>query len=195
MRDIWDAVTSGEADFSCFVRETMRDWERLAESLFARWAMPAGVEAIDIRQEMLTAAWKSAKKYAPDRGVTARRFLVWSAMAHAKRGMRMQRQAPKSNPAEARFPLIASMPTEDVCARYDDPIESVAEIREAWRRARARAKHPEVLDAIAASESLEHAAERVRVRSCSQRSGEQVSLQTAHRMVRRAAKDVLRLVA
>jgi DNA-directed RNA polymerase specialized sigma24 family protein len=101
----------GEISFDTFARLTQQDWNRLATRIYNNWRrkLPRGVELIDVRQEMLVAAWRTIPNYDPARGVSLRSFVVFNACAKALRWLHEQRNAKRrSEQSESRFPTTFS---------------------------------------------------------------------------------------
>lgn len=91
--EAFGGLEHGSIGFDEFARETMSYWESVAAMLRARWIMPAGVEAADLRQELLLGAWLAWRAYDPTRGVPLRTHATWNALAGAKRWLNGQRNA------------------------------------------------------------------------------------------------------
>ena len=91
MRAQLEALGSGAITFDQFARATSDNWMRLAKGLIARWEVPPGVDAADVQQELLTAAWCAIERYDPDRGVAFSRFLVFNAFDRATKWLHKQR--------------------------------------------------------------------------------------------------------
>lgn len=100
-------LNAGEIDFDRFVNETRPDWERMSQSLFGRYVLPAGVSREDVEQEMLVEAWKASRKWDPKRGMALSKYVVWCCNAAAKRYINVQRNSPqRDSKRHGRFPTV-----------------------------------------------------------------------------------------
>lgn len=89
----WEArvVKSG---FTKFWLTTLEDWTRLAADLLRRWKLPEHRgEVEDMRQELAIGALKALRRYAPHHGVDLPAFVVWNALAAAKKKLHKLRGA------------------------------------------------------------------------------------------------------
>lgn len=106
MKKELQALRAGVIDFAGFVRATSLEWTKLAEHLHGRYAVPAGVGAEDIAQEMLVAAWAAARDWDPASTMTLEGYVTWCAYASAKKWVHGQRNSlRRDDKAPGRFPL------------------------------------------------------------------------------------------
>lgn len=82
-----------------FVRRTTDDWNRIAETMIDRWAVPAGVEVSDVRQELIIAALTFVDKYDSSRGVAFDRYVIWNAYDKGIKWIHKQRGTRKTHAA------------------------------------------------------------------------------------------------
>jgi hypothetical protein len=102
------ALRADEMTEDAFARETMSQWDALAERIVRRWECPPALDAEDARQEMLLALVEQrlVGKWDPARQVELSRFVVWSTCATAKAWVHAQRGALRHRgTARSRFPL------------------------------------------------------------------------------------------
>lgn len=124
-----DRLREGRTTFAAFSTSTGADWRRMAEYLYRRWWLPAGVEVEDVQQEVLLAAWQSVPGWDPDRGVSLRSYVVWSALTGAKKWLHRQRNAARRDgKADGRFPVSITEYNER--RNRDDPTEPVVDLSE-----------------------------------------------------------------
>lgn len=122
LEDAFDALqVEGVEAFDEFARSTDGYWSVLARTLHERWVMPAGVEASDIKQELLLSAWQAAIDYDPSRGVPMRTHVVWRAVHEARRWIHRQRNAKRrSCRAPSRCEYRAPEGAEEMVFVVDD---------------------------------------------------------------------------
>jgi hypothetical protein len=98
-------------DFAAFYARTQRDWERIAQDLYRRWPLPAGIEACDVEQDLLLAVHKERLvwRWQPERGKSLVEFVVWNAQDKAKKEIHKTRDSKRrSGSAPGRFALPLS---------------------------------------------------------------------------------------
>jgi DNA-directed RNA polymerase specialized sigma24 family protein len=147
------AVYEGRATFDAFVVRTRATWERLAEMIARRWALPAWVTHDDVVQDLLLGAWEAMWRWDAARTRSIERFLVWCAVdkakkrAHKARGAERHRGA-DGNPGRYERPLsafddendplttLATAPEQDALISWDAMVDrarvycrSAAEVR------------------------------------------------------------------
>lgn len=101
-------LRAGEIDLAAFLRETAPDWEAFAASLAGRWEVPPGLDAEDVRQEMLLALLDKdlVGTWDPARSVEISRYVVWGTATSAKAFIHKARGAARHRgTAKSRFPL------------------------------------------------------------------------------------------
>lgn len=88
-------VRDGEIDFGAFVAHTRTEFRGMALFLMRKWKTPEWFIVDDVEQELYLGAWRCIWKYDADRGrkkgVTFARYIVFNAMAYAKREMHRAR--------------------------------------------------------------------------------------------------------
>lgn len=89
-------VRGGEIDFGEFVAGTRVEFRGMALHLMRKWRAPEWFTEVDVEQELYLGAWKHIWKYDPDneQGVTFARYIVYNAMACAKRELHKARGVP-----------------------------------------------------------------------------------------------------
>lgn len=80
--------------FRVFQTATLKDWQRIARMLLRRFKCPIGVvDQEDITQELLIGCFVGVQTFDPDRGVTLRSFVLFTAISRAKKWLHTQRKA------------------------------------------------------------------------------------------------------
>ncbi len=111
------AITAGLAklreggDFGEFVTSTASDFDRMSKDVFRRWRVPPGVDAEDVRQEMLLAFAEKelVSTWDPSKGPSLAQYAIWQSYTSAKRYLHSQRAASRRDgKAPSRFPLCFS---------------------------------------------------------------------------------------
>ena len=114
--------------FSKLWSETQEDWTSLAADSLRRWKVPEHRGAVeDMRQELAIGALKALRRYCPGRGPTMPEYLVWNAMAYAKKRLHKMRGAKLSgnsgkNPSRIDT-LFSSMGEEREDGDFAGPVE------------------------------------------------------------------------
>lgn len=106
-----EQLRAGQISGDAFVRATSGDWDALAASLVGRWEVPPGVDAEDMRQELLLAMWEkdAVGTWDPARAVQLSRYVVWASATGAKAWLHKQRGAARHRgTAKSRFPVAFS---------------------------------------------------------------------------------------
>jgi DNA-directed RNA polymerase specialized sigma24 family protein len=101
-------LRAGEIDVDVFLRETAPDWDAFAASLASRWEVPPGLDAEDVRQELLLALYEKdlVGTWDPARAVQISRYVVWGTATSAKAHIHKARGALRHRgTAKSRFPL------------------------------------------------------------------------------------------
>lgn len=106
------ALRQGEMSFDEFAVATRREWRGLALMLLRRWEAPFAVDADDLVQELLVAAWQAVGSYDPEHKgrVTLKRYVVYSAVDKAKKWLHSQRKAYRGSdlsPSRLHTPLLS----------------------------------------------------------------------------------------
>ena len=169
-------LREGRATFAVFVRGTRREFERMATYLRRRWAPPSWYEHEEVVQELYLGAWLHVPRWDPLRGPSLSRYVVYTAMSKAKRGLHKARGAKKdrADHQPSRFePPVSSLGRQDgsgealvdallaEAASAETSLIAAEERREAVSRATracARAVERFVVRAIARSGDLDAAA-------------------------------------
>jgi hypothetical protein len=80
--------------FTRFWRDTLEDWTRLAADVLRRWRLPESRgEVEDMRQELAIGALKAFRRFAPGHGVDLPAYVLWNALAYAKKRLHKLRGA------------------------------------------------------------------------------------------------------
>ena len=106
-----DRLQSGETNYATFIRETERDWTKLAAYIMRRWSTPQGVELGDVVQELHVAAFRMIPRFDPAKGSSLARYVVWNAVSAAKKWVHGQRGVSRHGNPDARpswFPACES---------------------------------------------------------------------------------------
>ena len=82
---------AGEIDFAQFVSGTRTEFHAMACYLMRRWKTPEWFTVEDVEQELYLEAWRFIWKFDPTLGVSFSRYIIWNAMAAAKREMHRAR--------------------------------------------------------------------------------------------------------
>jgi len=93
MQTVLERLRDGEISFREFEKQTRPRWESYAWSLVRRWAPPPSMSIDDVVQELLLAAWWVLPSFDPHAGPSLRRYVVYNAMALAKRAIHSERKA------------------------------------------------------------------------------------------------------
>ncbi len=93
--------------FGVFATATQVDWENLAGSILRRYKVGPDVDIEDVKQELLTACYKYMADFDATRGTQFADFLVFQAMARAKKWVHRARGANLHNPDKnkSRLPI------------------------------------------------------------------------------------------
>ena len=78
-------VYVGDVSFDRFAVRTRRQWYGLAAMLLKRYPAPAAVEAEDVVQVLLLAAWKFLARYDFARSADVGRYVQWNAIKKGRR--------------------------------------------------------------------------------------------------------------
>lgn len=86
-------VRAGTIDFGEFVASTRTEFRGMALHLLRKWKAPEWFIVDDVEQELYLGAWNYVWKYDPTnaQGVTFARYIVYNAMACAKRELHKAR--------------------------------------------------------------------------------------------------------
>lgn len=84
------ALRDSEIDFGEFVRQTRGDYHAMALHLMRKWQTPAWLVVDDVEQELYLGTWRFVWKHDATRAGIVR-FVVFNAMAAAKRAMHKSR--------------------------------------------------------------------------------------------------------
>lgn len=87
------ALRAKKTTFDKFVHATRVDYERMALYLLRRWNTPSWYSTEDVEQELYMGTWKHIGSYQPGRGPSLKSFVVFNAMAWAKRQLHKARGA------------------------------------------------------------------------------------------------------
>jgi DNA-directed RNA polymerase specialized sigma24 family protein len=166
-----EQVLAGRITFTAFFRATHAEFTRMANYLLRRWVAPIFQSAEDIVQELYLGAHGAMfgdKPWDPSRGVSLTRYVVYNAMAYAKRKLHKARGAKLSgsadrNPScfEIPFSLLGADATfadyfgDHLASDTPDPehlIERAQEKRDSIARALAACETPRERIAIIALE-------------------------------------------
>jgi len=132
------AVHAHEITWAQLYRQTSREWEKLAKHLFRKWKLPAGVEPVDIEQQLLLEAYIAIGKFKAG-GMPLDEYVVWCACAMTKRWMHKQRQALRrdgSAPSrhEVSFTELGTEPDIETEGRQDIAVEALELLAQAlWK--------------------------------------------------------------
>ena len=99
--------------FTRFWTTTIEDWTLLAADLLRRWKLPehrGGVD--DLRQELAIGSLKAFRRFSSGHGPELHEFVIWNALAFAKKKLHKIRGAKLSgnsgkNPSRIERPLSA----------------------------------------------------------------------------------------
>ena len=195
MRDAILRCKSGELSFPAFVRETLPYWRCAAADLIGRWDHPAGVDAEDLVQEMLLAAWQSIACADPNKG-DVRSWVIFGAVKAARRWFHRQRGAKqfarcvKGHGPEARYPLgvdwidEVSIDTGTGLSRQEEALA----LLESMQLAQSESER-EIMEMFWRHPSVEEVAFRLCQPARGKRPSKQ-SVKKARAQVRRAFKDM-----
>ena len=109
---------AGEIDFGDFVAGTRAEFRGMALHLMRKWKSPEWFIVDDVEQELYLGAWKYLWKYDArnPQGVTFVRYIVYNAMACAKRELHKARGVPvhgSPDKKRSQFETPASFLGED----------------------------------------------------------------------------------
>lgn len=90
--------------YAKFVRETQREFEKMAAKIHRMWSLPEAVEPQDCLQDLHVEIVRIFGKYDPEKATVAA-FLVWNAFARAKKACNQQRGKVKG-----RDPSVHALP-------------------------------------------------------------------------------------
>jgi DNA-directed RNA polymerase specialized sigma24 family protein len=93
MGPILHRVLTGRVSFNEFARGARPQFTALATYLARRWSPPSWLTIDDLEQELLLGVWRSVWDWDPTRGVPIKRFVIFNAVAHAKRELHRARGA------------------------------------------------------------------------------------------------------
>lgn len=96
-------------DFARFVEATDPAWVKLATFLHRRWPLPYGIDAEDVKQDMLLGAWRKLPLHDPARAPFSD-YVIFHGMDYATKRIHKQRGAilhgnAGQNPS--RFPVLS----------------------------------------------------------------------------------------
>lgn len=169
--------------FDAFAVATRSDWRKLAQYVYRKWPLPYGVEAEDIAQEMLLAAWIAIGKWDPTRCVKLQTYVVWCAVTRGKRFVHEQRNSCHRTAGDGRFPSLTKdgilSDVSEVVAWYESQDEYTVEAA----LLRMRARHDDGVQALIDSGCVvRDAVANLRTRGLKKRE--------AHAVVARAIADL-----
>jgi hypothetical protein len=103
-------LVDGRITFTAFRNATRREYEKMATYLMRRWIPPSWCVLEDVVQELYLGTWIWTWEWQDFRGPSLSRFVVFNAMAHAKRALHKARGAKLSgsqdrNPSHIERPL------------------------------------------------------------------------------------------
>lgn len=102
-------LVDGVINFNTFERRTHTEWVKLAQHLFVRYPMPAGVELADVVQEIVMSAWRAVQSYDASRGSDLTSYVTWTAYAGARRWANEQRNSyRRGDHVPGRYPIPES---------------------------------------------------------------------------------------
>ena len=100
-------------DFARFIAATDPGWVKLATFLHRRWPLPYGIDAEDVKQDMLLGAWRKLPLHDPDRAPFGD-YVIFHGMDYATKRIHKARGAVLHGNAgknPSRFPLAVDLDT------------------------------------------------------------------------------------
>lgn len=122
-------LRADEITFTAFYNHTLTEWTSIAGRLMTRWSPPASIDGEDMVQEMLMRVPELIAAWSPDRGASLYRYVIFNAVAYAKRELHRHRcvslHRPDAAPTRAPVP-ISSLPGTDEARTMDAVAEPAA---------------------------------------------------------------------
>lgn len=113
--------------YSVFVRETEREFEKMATKIFRMWQLPEAVEPQDCLQDLHVEIVRILRKYKPEKATVAA-YLVWNAFARAKKECNRQRGKVKDRDPSLHALVVSGLLSmgEAGPERFEDCIDRLA---------------------------------------------------------------------
>ncbi len=113
--------------YSQFVRETAKEFEKMATKIFRMWSLPEAVEPQDCLQDLHVEIVRIMRKYKPEKATVAA-FLIWNAFARAKKECNRQRGKVKDREPSLHALVVSGLLSagESGPERFDDCIDRLA---------------------------------------------------------------------
>lgn len=102
-------LRDGSIGWGGFLDRSAQDFRRLAQHLVSRWDVPPAVGVEDVEQELRIGVHRHVGRWDPERGPSLKGFVVFNAVADAKRWLHQQRGSlRRSDSSTSRYPLSAT---------------------------------------------------------------------------------------
>lgn len=113
--------------YTKFVRETEREFEKMAAKIYRRWPLPEAVEPQDVVQDLHVEIVRIMKSYKPEKATVAA-FLIWNAFARAKKECNRQRGKVKDRDPSIHALVVSGLLStgESGPERFEDCIDRLA---------------------------------------------------------------------
>lgn len=113
--------------YTKFVRETSKEFEKMAMKIFRMWQLPEAVEPQDCMQDLHVEIVRIMRKYKPEKATVAA-FLIWNAFARAKKECNRQRGRVKDRDPSVHALVVSGFLSmgESGPERFDDCIDRLA---------------------------------------------------------------------
>lgn len=113
--------------YSEFVRDTAKEFEKMAIKIYRRWSLPEAVEPQDVIQDLHVEIIRIMRSYKPEKATVAA-YLIWNAFARAKKECNRQRGKVKDREPSLHALVISGLLSEGDggMERFDDCIDRLA---------------------------------------------------------------------
>jgi hypothetical protein len=113
--------------YTKFVRETEREFEKMAAKIYRRWPLPEAVEPQDVVQDLHVEIVRIMRSYKPEKATVAA-FLIWNAFARAKKECNRQRGKVKDRDPSIHALVVSGLLStgESGPERFEDCIDRLA---------------------------------------------------------------------
>lgn len=129
LRDPNPSKRHGKFDraYSEFVRDTAKEFEKMAIKIYRRWSLPEAVEPQDVIQDLHVEIIRIMRSYKPEKATVAA-YLIWNAFARAKKECNRQRGKVKDREPSLHALVISGLLSEGDggIERFEDCIDRLA---------------------------------------------------------------------